>query len=118
MLHICIPDNSGNIRKEIGEIRKVEEGAKKVEDGTEAGGMLDGIAAWFRGWGTWLVEVLVIGIVALITLCMLKPVYPSFIALLLKTTCRRSHEDYPKQGYKEMQREKNKVEMTPIHQDL
>ncbi|KAJ1157928.1 hypothetical protein NDU88_010625 [Pleurodeles waltl] len=39
-------------------------------------------------------------------------------ALLLKTTCRRSHEDYPKQGYKEMQREKNKVEMTPIHQDL
>ncbi|KAJ1134583.1 hypothetical protein NDU88_001034 [Pleurodeles waltl] len=81
---VYTPDNSGNIRKEIEEIKKVEEGAGKVADGTDVGGMLDRIAAWFRGWGTWLVEVLAIGIVALITICVLIPVCPSFLALLLK----------------------------------
>ncbi|KAJ1133278.1 hypothetical protein NDU88_011575 [Pleurodeles waltl] len=101
------PDKNGNIRNEIEDIKKVEEGTGKVADGTD--GMLDGIAAWFRGWGTWLVEVLVIGIVALITLCVLIPVCPSFLALLLKKTCHQKHTHYRRKRYKDDNRDEQGV---------
>ncbi|KAJ1217791.1 hypothetical protein NDU88_005381 [Pleurodeles waltl] len=104
---VYTPDNSGNIRKEIEEIKKVEEGAGKVADGTDVGGMLDRKAAWFMGWGTWLVEVLAIGIMALITICVLIPVCPSFLALLLKKkkNCHQKHTHYRRKRYKDDNRD-------------
>ncbi|KAJ1167949.1 hypothetical protein NDU88_008334 [Pleurodeles waltl] len=107
---VYTPDNSGNVRKEIEEIKKEEEGAGKVADGTGIGGMLDRIAAWFMGWGTWLVEVLVIGIVALITICVLIPVCPSFLALLLKKkNCHQKHTHYRRKRYKDDNRDEQEV---------
>ncbi|KAJ1187607.1 hypothetical protein NDU88_004382 [Pleurodeles waltl] len=110
---VLIPDNSGNVRMEIGKIEVVEEGARKVADVTdvtEIGGILKDIAAWFRGWGSWLIEVLVVGIVGFIILCVLIRVCPSCLNMLMKKMChKRRHEDEA--------REDDAIEMTPVHQD-
>ncbi|KAJ1116394.1 hypothetical protein NDU88_004608 [Pleurodeles waltl] len=115
---IYIPDNSGNVRKAIGDMEKVEKGAKEVSDVTDVGGIPGDIAAWFCGWGSWLIEVLVVGIVALITLCVLARVCPSFLTMLMKSIFHRTTKQPCKKMYEGDAREGNPIEMTPIHHDV
>ncbi|KAJ1152599.1 hypothetical protein NDU88_005374 [Pleurodeles waltl] len=116
--YVYIPDNSGNVRKAIGEIKKVEEGARKVADVTDVGGILNDIAAWFRGWGAWLIEVLVVGIVGLITLCVLIRVCPSCLTMLMKKMCQKDTEHHCKRRHEEEARKDDAIEMTPVHHDI
>ncbi|KAJ1099531.1 hypothetical protein NDU88_004632 [Pleurodeles waltl] len=104
---VYIPDNSGNVRMAIGKIEEVEEGARKVADVTEIGGILNDIAAWFRGWGSWLTEVLVVGI----------RVCPSCLTMLMKKMCHKDTEHHRKRRHEDEAREDDATEMTPVHQD-
>ncbi|KAJ1143684.1 hypothetical protein NDU88_009989 [Pleurodeles waltl] len=108
---------SGNVRMAIGKREEVEEGARKVADVTEVEGIPNDIAAWFRGWGSWLIEVLVVGTVGLITLCVLLRVCPSCLSMLIKKMCHKDTEHHRKRRHEDEARNDDAIEMTPVHQD-